>query len=610
MLRKLTQILSLLAVVCLPVVARNRVTGFCEAGNQVVITPGSQNSTTKVQRSYPACTITVYQAGTLTPATIYSDNTGTSLGNPFTAATNGLWFFYADNGRYDVQLSGAGLSSPYTLGDIALLDPLEPTNFSSLNGVLNADDFPGSDCGARINAAYAALPSAGGVIVEPSPCTYSTGIVFGTNNKPVILQGHGDISNLTYTGSGTAVWLNYGTGLRMGHGLRDITLTGPGHGTATIGLLAGGFNGAQGYDIRDVKIQGFGVGFQLGDHTWIGTYTQGMIRDNGMNVLFPHPLTEAGENMQFNHVTFADAPSPHTDSVVIRGTGQEVDFTDCSFDQAQLHLGNGSTSAVQVNLKGTHFENPNFASGVDYTYVLMDNNNGNYLSMSQSFFEQDRQTGGHYANFMDLEGGKAVIMGLGMFTPAAATVDAIIKLGHAVNVDFFSLNDLSGNAGNLFGGSTTGYITSFPGTSTATTTGFNALLTIADQIGAAPLTVDGNIKADHAQLVSTLVTGTQPISVNSTTPVQNLFANPLTYAANGTQNINTTHIVNGTVNIGGGGITTVTLIGSAAYANSSSFNCTTASTQGFASGAAPATGSTVVIHGTAADNVAYICIGI
>ena len=35
--------------------ARGRYSGWCERGNQVVVTPGMPNSTTKVQRSFPAC---------------------------------------------------------------------------------------------------------------------------------------------------------------------------------------------------------------------------------------------------------------------------------------------------------------------------------------------------------------------------------------------------------------------------------------------------------------------------------------------------------------------------------------------------------------------------
>ena len=103
-----------------PASARNRAYGFCEEGATVVVSSGIQG-VPDVQASYPACTVTVYLTGTLTPATLFSDNSGTPLANPFTASSStGYWFFYADDGRYDVVLSGAGFPSPFTFADVSL----------------------------------------------------------------------------------------------------------------------------------------------------------------------------------------------------------------------------------------------------------------------------------------------------------------------------------------------------------------------------------------------------------------------------------------------------------------------------------------------------------
>lgn len=92
---------------------QQRLQGYCEKGGEVVVTDG-RSSTTRVQRSYPSCTITVYVNGTLTPATIYSDYSSTPLANPFTADTSGYWSFVVDSGRYDVKMSGSGFTSPVT----------------------------------------------------------------------------------------------------------------------------------------------------------------------------------------------------------------------------------------------------------------------------------------------------------------------------------------------------------------------------------------------------------------------------------------------------------------------------------------------------------------
>ena len=105
--------------------AMQRVAVTCSKGGQTV-TVLTYTSTTKVMASYPGCSATVYITGSspLTKATIYADNLGTALSNPFTTqdATNGAGYFYVADGYYDVQISGGGLSAPYTFGAVNVND--------------------------------------------------------------------------------------------------------------------------------------------------------------------------------------------------------------------------------------------------------------------------------------------------------------------------------------------------------------------------------------------------------------------------------------------------------------------------------------------------------
>jgi hypothetical protein len=327
------------------------------------------------------------------------------------------------------------------------------------SSVRYASTFPGQDVGDQINRAYADLPSSGGMIVTEGG-SFASPIVFATKDKPVLLVGiPGDVVTLTYAGaSGVAITFDYGMSHRMGHGLRDLTLTGPGNSTATTGVIFGGNNGAEGIAFRDFKIQSFGTNIQLASHTWLAFFEHGMIRDGGHNAVLPSGLTEAGEQIVFNHVTFADAPPPHTDSVWVQGGGQEVTFTDCSFDQAQLRIGNGTVSAAHVVVRGTHFENPNYAwpgSG-NYDYVLIDNNPGNYLRMTESYLLQSAPSGGP-SRFMYLAGGHVYLMAIGMYTPKDSPLANLAMLANGVSVDMVAFEDLSGNiSGSMWGGSTTG----------------------------------------------------------------------------------------------------------------------------------------------------------
>lgn len=94
--------------------------GFCEDGGVNVITSGL-TSTTKVQSSYPQCTVSVYLTGTTTLATLYADRSNTPLANPFTANSDGSWKFYvATSQNYDITLNGGNPSfpAPFTLADV------------------------------------------------------------------------------------------------------------------------------------------------------------------------------------------------------------------------------------------------------------------------------------------------------------------------------------------------------------------------------------------------------------------------------------------------------------------------------------------------------------
>jgi len=104
----------------------------------------------------PGATFTVYEAGTLTLATIYSDTNDppTPQANPGTAdATSGYFKFYAPPGRYDVKLSGGGIVTPFTWGDITIGQ--DPQVLDAPPGVLVqefeprwAGDNPGAASGA------------------------------------------------------------------------------------------------------------------------------------------------------------------------------------------------------------------------------------------------------------------------------------------------------------------------------------------------------------------------------------------------------------------------------------------------------------------------------
>lgn len=84
--------------------------------------------------------ITVYNKGTTVKAVIYSDNGVTLSANPLSTDTLGRYKFYAAAGRYDLAVSGAGITS-YTKSDILLQDSpadLAASSGSSLVGFIQS----------------------------------------------------------------------------------------------------------------------------------------------------------------------------------------------------------------------------------------------------------------------------------------------------------------------------------------------------------------------------------------------------------------------------------------------------------------------------------------
>lgn len=113
-------------------------------GGNYVVTAGINSVATYV-KSYPGCTVTVYLAGTVTPATIYSDSSATPKANPFTASSSDAsWTFYIAPGNYDIRFSGTGVASPFTLGDVVAVAMTTPTteyssvDYASLNAAVVA----------------------------------------------------------------------------------------------------------------------------------------------------------------------------------------------------------------------------------------------------------------------------------------------------------------------------------------------------------------------------------------------------------------------------------------------------------------------------------------
>jgi hypothetical protein len=126
----------LLFLLANPIFAMAVYSNWCQQGNQTISIVGlTSSTTTPVQRSYPGCTITVFQSDGMTLASIYSDNMMTVKANPFTlSGSNGLYSFYAAQGNYVIRTVNTGLST-FTFTIFMPFDGTAGGFITSLNGL-------------------------------------------------------------------------------------------------------------------------------------------------------------------------------------------------------------------------------------------------------------------------------------------------------------------------------------------------------------------------------------------------------------------------------------------------------------------------------------------
>src|SRR5580692_4543151 len=98
MMRRLYSVLLLAAIGFLvtPATAQNApFQRWCWSGN-ILINVSGINSSNPAQGSFPMCQVEAFLTGTTTPATIYSNQSGTTpLANPFCANLDGSFIFWA-----------------------------------------------------------------------------------------------------------------------------------------------------------------------------------------------------------------------------------------------------------------------------------------------------------------------------------------------------------------------------------------------------------------------------------------------------------------------------------------------------------------------------------
>ena len=220
---------------------------------------------------------------------------------------------------------------------------------NSLNGVLNATLFSGSDLGAQIDSAYSACASTGcTILIPPGAYLVSTPVVIATIGKPAIIQCSGTSTTITWMpATGTlfqfaANGANNGQG--WGQGVRDCNLSSSQNAGSTaveFGVTATDTTKrtAQGSYLENVQINGFGKQVDYESQAWNITLNHVELINAAGNAIWMNPdAVNSGENLNFIGVTVANSGVWAPQAVFLDAVTVIAHFIGSNFDNTQLSI--------------------------------------------------------------------------------------------------------------------------------------------------------------------------------------------------------------------------------------------------------------------------------
>ncbi len=494
---------------------------------------------------------------TFTGANTFTQNIIGNLTGNATTATTATTSTTATTANNSLLLLGSTWAVPPAIGSTT---PNAAT-FTTVNNVLQATAYAGTDACVKMSTAMTALPATGGVVdargFQQSAQTCSINPFAANPTKPVQLIFCGTITTL-------APWVLEESQMVSGCG-RDVAILkadpafdfAANKAVAIIGSTAA-VNGSRYENMRvDCVNDANGVGF----------YSQWAQEQSGLEHIAAIRCSAKGIWWEHNSAN----NSYMRDVEVLNTSGNASANVPLLIDDVKGFRG---IDGITVNNNGTS-TNPALCIKLDNATTGVFN--GIHMEFCGNGIDVGASTGVQgvvVSQVFPSNTITTVIKINGPDTPANSIVFQGINRGSATN----TVNDVENNVLVL-----------------------DAL--VPSYVAAAGQTA----YTAGASIQSTVTTGTAPFVVASTTPVANLAVGPTTYTHAGTQ-LTGTHVVADVCTLGTS--CSVTLTGSAVFTSSSSYQC--AATDQTAAAAVkflPSSGSAFALTGTGTDVLSYHCVG-
>jgi hypothetical protein len=270
----------------------------------------------------------------------------------------------------------------------------------SAGGAIDPTQFPGSDIGAQINAAFAACRGHSiHIQIPPGRYSFSTPIVFSGACSPQIDAAGVEMD---YQAAGKAIsfsGLNISGGFGEPKMLRGLHLVYQGHASdSVVGVAVGDAAGkaccGTGIRLENDWLDNFGIDLLFGSNAWnfsaIGDYFSA--NDAGKTLVsFPAGATNSGESLRFLHSTFFSSSVFLTNGVDIKNGATSSSWDGDNFDNVEVALLAGNN-----NMSSPYWENPDAVIPAGHFFLVT----GATGALFNPYFAPNRGWAGPAPHFM------------------------------------------------------------------------------------------------------------------------------------------------------------------------------------------------------------------